>query len=649
MASIEDLLTNKLSQDNYSLWARSWAAIVARVLARPVIACFDFGSGRVTGTLPPILDPSWRVRVIQSADDIAALCEAELIQYIDVLNAAVTEGSDSAGRRYSRRTEPRMRNHLGAIHDSLVSAPVSSAIVATVSPIEIWRAVANELGRAIHGNIFRNVVVPDSVLHNQLLVAGYFWACNLPSELPVSNELSNFSKSLLSIEGTLVDIVERASPKGIEDRRPTIVKARRQFTLRHQSLSPLLDMLANEAQNIAGGQGFLMRWLGTIQTDTGRQVDPVLMQKLRVATYPQYEYSVISFMALSAVEQILRTFAHHSGLFNGHVRLTPSRLDRLVQALGGDAAIEEAIATVYDDTRGNLRNRILHGAQLHIARSQQQATMSIAFPMNYVPPPDALSPENVFLACFESLQVLDQRISDVASLSHGDFAWTQHLALKPAELRVGMQVRYEFVGDEGKHWWNRIDDFLTALTPNIKILFNVGFMGWIDRKRPERFVLFMALNMVLEALVRVIVRLQGGSVLKRMVPSNPDEAVEFRYRMLDQRELCAPETLDRLVESVHRSERELAKTVLTLAVRVRDAVAHGAIVALEMDDGIAMGHLVVKAIQCLVEAGEHEMIKTAAYYRSEDTPDEDALANWLQGEHDVLHQIQAMVQLRGGL
>lgn len=647
MPSIEELVTRKLSENRYTLWRSSWAAVVTRVLARAVIASFDFGCGRCIGPIPPVNDSLWRVQVIEGAHDIAALCEEELIQNFDVLNAAVTAGSDGEGKLYDKRTEPRMRKLIGLIHQELVSAPVSSEIVATLSAVEIWRAVANELGRMIHRSISKNVDLPDSQLHNQLLIAGYFWACNLPNQGLVANELSSFSISVLSVQGTLVDIIERVSQNGVEDRRLAIATATGRFTLKHQGLSPLLDLLANEAQRVANGRGFLVRWLGAVQTDTSVRIDPVLMQTLRGAAYLQYEYSVLSFMALSGIEQLLRTFAHHTGLFEGQKRFTPSRLARLVKVLGGDAVVGEAIAAVYDQTRGNLRNRILHGAQLHIARSQQQETVSIAAPLMYPQPPDALSPQNVFLSCFRSLQMLDERISKIAVLSHTDFAWIQHLELKNAELRLGTHVHYDFVGDDGKRWWERIDDFLTAVTPNIKILFDVGFMGWIDRKRPERLVLFMALNMVLETLFRVSVRIHGGSILNLSVPATLEERVTLRYKMLDQHELCSTETLDRFVENIDPSEREVAKNVLTLAVKVRDAVAHGAILTLGMDHGIAMGHLVVKAIQCLVEAGEHEMIKTAAYYRWKDRPQQDALANWLDGEKDVLHQIQAIVRLGG--
>ena len=133
------------------------------------------------------------------------------------------------------------------------------------------------------------------------------------------------------------------------------------------------------------------------------------------------------------------------------------------------------------------------------------------------------------------------------------------------------------MGEEGKRWWERIDDFLTAVTPNIKILFDIGFMGWIDRKRSERLVLFMALNMIVEALFRVNVRIHGGDILKCSSRDASDGPIVLRYKMLDQHELCSEETLERLVESVEPPSRDMAKRALTLAVKVRDAVAHGAI------------------------------------------------------------------------
>jgi hypothetical protein len=156
----------------------------------------------------------------------------------------------------------------------------------------------------------------------------------------------------------------------------------------------------------------------------------------------------------------------------------------------------------------------------------------------------------------------------------------------------------------------------------------------------------MALNMIVEALFRVNVRLHSGNIIKRSSPEIGEGPIVLRYKMLDQHELCSDETLDRLVESVEPASRELAKKALTLAVKVRDAVAHGAVPTLEQDD-VEMGHLLVKSIQCLVEAGEHEMIKTAAYYEWQVRPERDALSNWLAGEQQILDQIQSRTRQEG--
>lgn len=355
------------------------------------------------------------------------------------------------------------------------------------------------------------------------------------------------------------------SPEGVGDKRLTIAGSSPDLSLKHQSLSPLLDSLVNETRNVLSGGGFLTRWLGTIQTEASKHVDPVFMQRLRASAYLQYEFSVLAVMALSATEQLLRTFAHKVGLFEGQKRFTPVRLAAIAEALGKSAAVSDAIKSIYDSEHGNLRNRILHGAQLQIARSQQQSTISIVNPMMYPKTPDAFSPENVFGLCMGALQTLDSHIAKFVTLTPNDLVWTRHLELTPQEILFGQNIHYDLVGEEGKRWWERIDDFLTAVTPNIKILFDIGFMGWIDRSRPERLVLFMALNMIVETLFRINVRIHGGQILRVTSPNTGRDPIFLRYKMLDQHELCAEETLERLVESVEPASRQLAKNALRLA------------------------------------------------------------------------------------
>src|SRR5258708_1280578 len=125
---------------------------------------------------------------------------------------------------------------------------------------------------------------------------------------------------------------------------------------------------------------------------------------MRNVAYWQYEYSVLAFMALSGIEQLLRTFVQQVGLFDARERFSKSRLDQITAALGGSSAVATVLESIYGSARGNLRNRVLHGAQLHIERSQRQSLLSMASPSADVGGPDAFSPENVCRLCLECLQ-----------------------------------------------------------------------------------------------------------------------------------------------------------------------------------------------------------------------------------------------------
>jgi len=105
---------------------------------------------------------------MNAANDVGVLCETELMRHCDVLNTAITSAADNTGRAYDKRTRPRMRKHLGLVQGALISAPISNAVVATVTALDIWRAAADELARRVYDSVTKTVNVPDSTLHNQL-------------------------------------------------------------------------------------------------------------------------------------------------------------------------------------------------------------------------------------------------------------------------------------------------------------------------------------------------------------------------------------------------------------------------------------------------------------------------------------------------
>ena len=429
MPSIDELIIGELHQDDYKLWRSAFTAAVTRILAREVLASFDPTLGRFLRRFPPINDLRWRVRVLDAATDLQAICELRLMDEFDALNEAITKVWTASGVTTTGERSRACATFSGACA-APTAAPVSSEIVALATLIDVWRATADELARRVHTKLLDDAELPHSTLHNELLIAGYFWSAIFRCEALIKDELEKFAASMLSVQGTLLEIVERVSPDGVLDCRLPIVGTSVAFSLHHQSLSPLLESLVDESSRVLSGQGFLMRWLGAIKTEASAGVDPALMQRLRASAYRQYEYSVLAVMALSAIEQILRAFAHRVGLFEGQKRFTPARLAAIIAALGNSADVEKAINSVYDNEQGNLRNRVLHGAQLQIARSQQQSTISIVNPALSSNSPDALSPENIFNICREALQTLDHHIAKLVTLSAADLLWTRHSELK---------------------------------------------------------------------------------------------------------------------------------------------------------------------------------------------------------------------------
>jgi hypothetical protein len=282
----------------------------------------------------------------------------------------------------------------------------------------------------------------------------------------------------------------------------------------------------------------------------------------------------------------------------------------------------------------------MHGAQLHIQRNQTHEMLAIAAPQTPSLGIDEFSPKNTCALVIECLKIVDHAVAQSTSLAPQGLQWTNHFALAPDQIDIGLKVKCDFVGEEGVLMWKQISTYLAAVSPNAWLLFDFGFIAWVQKNRDGRFVLRMALIVVFEALWRVAVRLCGDDLLTRFVSENPPLAA-FRYKLLDRNELCSPETLGRLVESVRPEQRQLSSDVLLLAVRVRNAVAHGAVTDFDGDAGLSTGHLLVKSIQCLVDAGEHEMTKVAAYFAWQNAPD-DRMGEFdagLEGERQVLSML----------
>jgi len=117
-----------------------------------------------------------------------------------------------------------------------------------------------------------------------------------------------------------------------------------------------------------------------------------------------------------------------------------------------------------------------------------------------------------------------------------------------------------------------------------------------------------------------------------------DSGEHVQYRMIDKRQLASATVLDTLMESVPHADRARARQVVQLSIRIRDALAHGALTSFTPAVARGAGHLLVKSIQGLVDAGMHAMTRESAYYRWQNIrrgANGFALDDWLVAEEQV--------------
>jgi hypothetical protein len=164
-------------------------------------------------------------------------------------------------------------------------------------------------------------------------------------------------------------------------------------------------------------------------------------------------------------------------------------------------------------------------------------------------------------------------------------------------------------------------------------------MGWLKRLEGHNSLIsFLIWGTIFEALYRLTLHVLGFEVLQR---SPVGENVRmFQYQMLDSGTagLCSPRIIEALVDCLKFEDRATARRTMALAVKVRNALSHGAIVAHHEHAHLAAGHLVIKATQLLMEVTRRHMTREAAYFRflqrSAMSPG-DPVEDWIKAEDDI--------------
>jgi hypothetical protein len=636
MPSKEQIIEGELCSETEPLWSTVWTRACDETLAEKAVDLIDLDRGAPLPQWDQLDESIRRALLVPLDSPLVARCVKLILPHTARLKQALV-----ASGHHSE-------------HGKALSTLVATAVIRlaqtphachvfTPNPFpRMWPLIGHAVARRIMETD------PEWLILNKLILAAYFVTCQLSSARYVGQHLRERPHAKLSVRGTFIRIVESLSANGVEDRPPPISERTGGITLRHAPLSDLLHATAEESRRIPTGSGVLHR-IGapnhppSIPPEARRLITMGQMLQGRDLAYRQHEYTILAYMALASIEQLLRAWASHSRITHLKTNGQPLSVLKWILSLPCSAALAEGVRDLYDVGRSNVRNRVMHGGLLEIENKQFEMAMAFVDSHGRTIAPqarDAYSPENIAQLCLGCLEMVDQ---EAPALAPEDFDWAEHLRLSDAEVGDGISVHWDLTGPEAEQWSHAFESYFTAAMPALTQFFRVGYIGWGNSfVADDALPCVIALMSIFETKYRLTAHLLGEQVLQADWGGK-----HFQYLMLDQRGLCAQPIVDRMLAHIEPSDRAMAERVMRLAVKARNSFAHGALVRFDRRRSKGTGHLVMKSLQTLLTAGQHHMTKEAAYLhwltacRGQSGHD---LRCWLAGERQILREISAAAE-----
>jgi len=627
---VEAAIDAALLANGGEMWIGIWRATVAqRVLVPRALELFEPDTVRFSADWRSLDDPvdrRGRVRAVALRDPV---CAAVIAQH-ERLNAALA----AAGMREER--VGRLKRFLPARIDRLLADPLTDAALDDVFPAA-WSVLANAVARNAHERRVRlGAMLEEWRAMNERLVAAYLSSSTLDRAALVEAALVRMADGPIGVRGRLVRLVEQTSRDGIEDVIPPPAPPVGARPLAHANLSDLLTATVDAWHSTQAGQGLLHRFLNV--NAVPRELPPgVTFAQLvagRSAAYRQHEYTLVTYLALASIEQLLRGAAQRAGIDHG-----PAPVLEWLEKLRPSACLRDAVDAIYHRHRGNIRNRFMHAGLLDIESKRMEHVLVAAGHRPPNPAPDPYSPRNIAQLSFNALETVDNEVAQGGLLTAADFAWTPAIDLAADEVAFGAALPFDFARPDGVALQQRMSDFLTVVAPATSQLFRVGFVGWLRRTNRDTLPMFVAMLVVFEGVARMVEHLCGLPVLQW------DDRGRCQYTMFDERGLASATARDRIVGELAGGDRDAANRTISLAMKVRNAFAHGAILFPAPGYLDAAGHLLVKSALAFMLAGEQHLIREAAFFEFENA-DRGELENWLAAERDVLAGITAAARAR---
>jgi hypothetical protein len=530
-------------------------------------------------------------------------------------------------------TFKRFREAVGAVGLGLSKPKLESALKPELTNLVTQQAVLDQatamqasdiwmpLAQLISTQIFaaEGAVAPQSeveCLHWSLLAA-FFQGTRIPDATRLGNVLRNcLSRGRFNIRGSLLRLIEKTDGNGIADPPvPHVDYAPIALTAAHQSVSELLASVSLESTKVPANQGVMLTCFAevinnppVIPPSTNPLITPQMVIDSRVFRYQQYEYAALGLSAIAATEFLLRTATERSAIEGLDARYA-GQMD-MVKKLPITPDLRDELASIFDANGPNVRNRSLHGGFLEIESKRTDLVMASGIGAAARIPAlnldkDLYLPRNAAAIALRAIARLDAELAGLALIDPASLTWTQHFHLTGADLAFAVALdepTFTILEQDRKVTIKYIQDDLPCLSMPVQL----GIYGWVRPKHSESLAqLFAFLSVMFEPTVRLILQAAGFHVLQRS-PHKGKRLV--RYRMLDDNSLIADAILQWIEDGVPAAEKADCRKTIKLAVRCRDAFAHGAVVTFDAATRKAYGALLTKSLYLIITAARTQGI-----------------------------------------
>jgi hypothetical protein len=395
MPDLSTELLNILRAPKADLWRKSLKSVLLGELTQKAAKMIDFERIILSDDWENLDNARYRERLIPSNNDIWQKCIIVLLQNKKQIN------QELKAKGFNGQSTSQLHSRLAVVLSALLRSSSRSAAQESPFPL-LWYELANFLAAKIFSECRANPNFSEQSLHQELLFVSMLWSCRFPEAKYLRQFLNNSENLPNGLRGKLFRIPETISADGILDKPLPLSSHPKITSLKFESESDLVFETVEETRMTLMNDGFCHR---VMKTDTELETDQIgiiqITNDARSKLFQMYEHEMLAYMALSGVEQMLRTWAESMRVkhlkSNGHPKGVLDWIDHLSPTPGLRATIDE----FYNPEYSNIRNRLMHGNLLEIENKSLEMFLHIVQPRQERPDivNDAFTSHNIANLC----------------------------------------------------------------------------------------------------------------------------------------------------------------------------------------------------------------------------------------------------------